>query len=219
MGQKQIETDSIAFDRLFDWLLGGLVVLGGLATSIAGIVGYSQIDRSEMSEVVRDADLQLEGLTEAEVIDAAVTLGQWGSLGLAAAGALFTLFGVAVVVVHGRARKNGTKTPRWVLGIAGATAATVLGFVPFSTALGGATAGYLDPDERASGAVTGAIAGLFSALPLLVVALFVAVGLFTGLAGEVVGAVAVVLATALFAVLVYTVGFGALGGFLGGWLR
>jgi hypothetical protein len=210
---------TIAFERLFDWILGAVLGIGGLLTSFIGSVVYGATERAEISRLVRDSEFQSEVLTETEAIDAIVALGRWGSIGLVATGILVALVGVAVVVVHGRVRERGADTPRWILGVAGATVATVLGFVPFSPVLGGAAASYMNPSERSSGVAVGAIAGLLSVLPLFAIAAFAAAGLFTGLVGEVAATVGLVLVVGLLLTTVYTVGLSALGGYLGDWLR
>ena len=205
----------VVFDRLFDWAIGALLTLVGLLSALVGGSLYYVVDRATVAEVVAASEFRSEVLTEPETVDLLWALGQWGGLGLVGVGVLSVAVGVAVVVAHGRARSAGRPTPRWVLGVAGAIVGTVLGFVPLSPALGGAVAGYLDPDRSATGLGVGAITGVFAALPAFVVALFVGVGLASGLPPSLVpAATAVVAFGALFA-LVYLVGLSALGGYLG----
>ncbi len=99
-----------------------------------------------------------------------------------------------------------------VYALVGAVAAVLLSFVPFSTVIGGALAGYLNGEEGLS---TGAWTGLFAALPLVLLA--VVVGLGSAMLPEplvqITGSVFVVIL--LFVVLLYSVVPAALGGWLG----
>jgi hypothetical protein len=105
----------------------------------------------------------------------------------------------------------------------GAVVAVVLAFLPLSTLLGGAAAGYLHRDD---GLKVGALAGVFASLPLLGVLLFVAglLGVFVpvgfGMNGMGVPlaaplALGVLLFGLVTLLLVYAVGLSALGGLLG----
>jgi hypothetical protein len=210
---------AVAFDRLIDWAIGALLGVVGLLVALGGVALYYGTDRSDVATLIRDAEFQSDILTEAEAIDALTAFGQWCGIGLVVAGAMIVLFGVAVVVAHGRARTDGRGTPRWILGVVGAIVSIVLGFVPFSPVVGGAAAGYLDPNQDASGIGTGIFAGLFVLLPVLVVAFFSGVGLFVGLPGEVAAVVAASFIIAILVALAYSVGLSALGGYLGSWLR
>jgi len=98
-------------------------------------------------------------------------------------------------------------------GVLGAIVGVVLFFLPFSTVLGGAAAGYLEGGEPRNGAVVGVVAGVVTTLPLLLVLWVVVavVGLFEPLALPV-----TVLATLLGAfILLYIVGLSVIGGVLG----
>ncbi|WP_373189822.1 DUF5518 domain-containing protein [Halolamina sp.] len=116
-------------------------------------------------------------------------------------------------------------------GLIGSIVSVLLSFLPFSTVLGGAVAGYLEGGDAADGAKVGTIGGLIAFVPvvliILVVALFVPVagmgmqmGTGMGLLG---GGVALAFWVSLFALLlfaaVYTVGFSVLGGVLGVYLK
>ena len=218
----QIRADSetaIAFDRLIDWGIGVLLGVVGLLGSLGGAALYYAVDHADIATAIRNGEFRSDILTEAEAIDALFALSQWSGIGLVVAGGLTMLIGITVVVAHGRARKAGRGTPRWILGVVGAVVGIVLGFIPFSPALGGAAAGYLDPARNASGAGSGTLAGVFASLPLVIVAGFAGVGLFLGLPGEVAVTVAVVLAVALLVSLAYLVVLSAIGGYLGGWMR
>lgn len=98
----------------------------------------------------------------------------------------------------------------------GAVAGVVLSFVPFSTVLGGAIAGYLERGTSEDGLKVGAIAGLIMFVPFLLFGYLVAAVLLFGNAPGFFGGFLVFVL--LFAA-VYTVGAAMLGGFLGVYLR
>jgi hypothetical protein len=110
----------------------------------------------------------------------------------------------------------------------GAVVGIVLSFVPFSTVLGGAVAGYLQGGDRAEGLRVGALSGAVMLVPIFLFATFFG-GVFFFAAGGVVlphEAVALSGAFALFALLfaliaglVYVVGLAAVGGFLGNYVK
>lgn len=208
-----------AFERLVDWVVGAFLCVGGVLIALGGAALSLGVSRADVTEVVYSPEFEVEGLTRAEAVDLLVALADWGGIGLVAAGLLLVALGVAVVVGHGRARREGRPTPRWVLGVVGAIVGSVLSFVPLSPLAGGAAAGYLDPDPTRSGLGAGLLAGLFASLPPLVVAVFVAVGLFVGFPGEAATAVVVLVGVGLVFSLFYLVGLSAVGGYVGGWLR
>jgi hypothetical protein len=218
--QSNGPSDSPAvFDRLLDWAVGALLGIAGLLSALVGWSLSYVIDRATVADVIAAGEFRSDVLTETQAVDLLSALSQWVGLGLVAVGVLSISVGVAVVVAHGRAREKGQPTPRWILGVIGAMVGTLLGFVPLSPALGGAVAGYLDPDPAASGLGVGIVAGLFAALPALVITLFLGAGLVTGLPAGLVPAAAAVFAVAVLFSLAYLVGLSALGGYLGRWLR
>jgi len=117
----------------------------------------------------------------------------------------------------------------FVNALLGGVAAVMLAFLPFSTVLGGALAGYLQGPDTGEGLKVGTLAGVVAVLPLLLVA-FLFGGVFlamvpfgmgmtdpgAGMFGAF-GILALVLLL-LFG-LVYTVGLSALGGILGAYLN
>ena len=105
----------------------------------------------------------------------------------------------------------------------GAVAAVILSFLPFSTLLGGAIAGFLEGPNERDGAAVGAISGLFMFVPIVFVGFLGlgVIGLGVGLSGAPAGGFAIgllFLGFLVVAALVYTVGFAALGGYLGSYL-
>lgn len=100
----------------------------------------------------------------------------------------------------------------------GAVVSIVLAFIPFSTVVGGAVAGYLQGGETGDGVRVGAIAGAVAALPILfILFLFLLVAPFAPLEFAAVGFFLV--AIAIFFVFAYSIGTAAVGGALGIYLR
>lgn len=103
----------------------------------------------------------------------------------------------------------------------GGVVGVVLSFIPLSTVLGGAVAGYLEGGDYASGAKVGAFAGLIALVPFVFL-----VGLmlfFTPMMGSPgpgsTVAFWVMLIFALGFAAIYIVGFSALGGILGAYVK
>lgn len=110
-----------------------------------------------------------------------------------------------------------------VTAFVGAIVGVVLSSIPFSTALGGAVAGFLEGPDGRDGTIAGTLAGLFMFVPmgLLAVAFLFILGFGFGLAGlplEGFVLLTLVLGFAVSVVLVYTVGLAAIGGYLGAYL-
>jgi hypothetical protein len=210
---------TIVFDRHVDWAIGAVLALVGLLGTALGGALYYAVNRPDVADLIHNSEFQSEILTEAEAIDALVAVGQWTGLGLVVAGLLTVLVGVAVVIAHGRARRAGRSTPRWIVALVGGLVGIVLGFLPFSPGIGGAVAGYLDPNRTASGFGIGAISGLFAAIPMVIVAGFTSVGLFIGLPTEAV--VAVLSVVSIVSVFAAAIGLAlsAVGGYAGHWIR
>ncbi len=104
----------------------------------------------------------------------------------------------------------------------GAAVAVLLAFLPFSTVLGGAVAGYLQHGDYRDGAVVGALAGLIALLPILALgSIFGGVLLMGPPVGMPHGFAAVgfvVLFLVFFFAMIYFLGLGALGGVLGAYI-
>ncbi|MFC7232568.1 DUF5518 domain-containing protein [Saliphagus sp. GCM10025308] len=103
--------------------------------------------------------------------------------------------------------------------LVGAAAGIILSFIPLSTLLGGAVAGYLEGGEPNDGVKVGAIAGLIMLIPI------VFMGMFFGLFFLGFGARGAPIAFGLMAFFMlafgalYTVGLSAVGGYLGIYLK
>lgn len=115
------------------------------------------------------------------------------------------------------------RTPNTLLNaLIGGVVGVVLSFIPFSTVLGGAVAGYFEGGDRLSGAKVGAIAGLIVFAPLVLVGLAVLVFVPVTAPDAGVGvqlALWVSLLVIVVLVAIYTVGLSALGGILGVYVK
>jgi hypothetical protein len=218
-GGQPGEPSPLAFSRTIDWAIGAVLGVFGALIALCGGALYAASSHAVVTDVIRNGEFESDVLTEAEAIDLLVALGQWSGVGLVVTGLLLVALGVGVVVLHGRVREADEPTPAWVLGVAGAIVGGVLSFVPLSPVLGGATAGYLDSDQTASGLGTGTLAGVFGSLPVLVVTVFSGIGLFVGVPGELAPAAAALLAFTAVLTLLYFVALSAIGGYLGAWAR
>jgi len=112
----------------------------------------------------------------------------------------------------------GTNT--WLNACIGAVAAFIFSFIPFSTVLGGAVAGYLEagPDGYGAtirdGLTVGGITGVFMFVPFIFVAF-----LFFGLAAAGAPAFGGFLLIVFLFVALYTIGAGMVGGAIGVYAR
>ncbi|QLG60895.1 DUF5518 domain-containing protein [Halorarum salinum] len=101
----------------------------------------------------------------------------------------------------------------------GAVASVVLVFLPFSPALGGALAGYLQGPDTDEGLRVGALSGVIAAVPIALLAVL-AGAFFLAVAPSRAAVVFLLfVVVALLFALAYAVGLGALGGLLGSYLR
>lgn len=211
-----------------DWLLGALVALGGVLSFLVGTVLALVVDREMLVAGVEDGTITVTTgtveLTDPEVVEVTRAVVSWTAVGLLMTGLGTVLFAGWYVLGRSRARRNsrpddppGTYIQSVVLG---AAATVLLSFLPFSPALGGVLAGYLEHSESGRTISVGALAGLLPMLPVLVLLAFVLGGTVVGLlAVEQAGAALLVgVATFLVVLLVATfgAGLGALGGYAGG---
>lgn len=112
-------------------------------------------------------------------------------------------------------------------GFLGGVVAVLVAFLPFSTVLGGALAGYLQGPDRRASMKAGALAGLVALVPLLLLAFLGAGFLFIvpvspgspGPGAGFWGFLAVAALTVGGVLGIYTVGGGALGGYVGSYLK
>lgn len=102
--------------------------------------------------------------------------------------------------------------------LVGAVISIVLAFLPFSTVIGGAVAGYLQGGETGDALRVGALSGAIAALPILFVLFLVSI-LLPFAPFEVAAAGFLIAAFVVFFVFAYSIGTSALGGVLGVHLR
>lgn len=114
-----------------------------------------------------------------------------------------------------------SKAPNTLLnGVIGGFIGVILGFIPFSTVLGGGVAGYLEGGDIKSGSKVGAIAGGVALIPMLIILAVVSV--FTPIIVVGHGGNVRILAAIIFFILfatIYILGFSILGGILGAYIR
>lgn len=98
-------------------------------------------------------------------------------------------------------------------GLVGGLAGVLLSFLPFSTVLGGAIAGYLEAGDDAAGVRVGGVAGAVAAVPYAV-ATWLALALEVDLPGPAVSTPVLLGGVAAF-LAVYVLGASVVGGVLG----
>jgi len=211
-----------------DWIAGAVIALVGLGLTVGGTVLAFAVDQDTLRESVQSGELTVvifeRELTEAETLEVAQAVANWTGWGLLVTGVLLVLFAVGYVVVRHRAHTaagpDESAGSYLSAAVVGAVVTAFVSFIPFSPAIGGGVAGYLESLRSERGIGPGALSGLLGAAPLLVILLFVTAGLYVGLAsvsaaGLEVVTVAVMLVAGLFAT-VFAVGLGAVGGYIGG---
>jgi hypothetical protein len=208
-----------------DWLLGAVLGVIGIAMSAVGIHMYTEIDQATIAEVVAQEDVQVNGLTESEFVNAADPFVDWLAAGIGLTGLIAVIGAVWFVVSRRRTRRQvsregGTTATFWACAVYGGALTTLISFViPFVSSIGGgASAAYLRNGE--SSARTGAAAGAMGTVLTLPLLVFLGAGTIAG--GEAIGESAAgvffagiivgggLIATAINAVI------GALGGVLAG---
>lgn len=215
-----------AVPEVLEWLIGALLALVGLGTTLGGSAvlwaSDDELIAEAIAEGVREGSVESDVLTPGELTAVATETAFWLGVGLAVTGLAMVAVGILYVVGRRRTRRSpDTGNPREVLfahAVLGAVATGVLSFVPASPILGGGVAGYVHR-KRGGPTKAGAVSGLLAALPLVGILVFLAIGLLSGFGAAGVGGLGVVLGIAMviaiLAALIYFVGLGALGGFLG----
>lgn len=103
--------------------------------------------------------------------------------------------------------------------IIGAVAGIVLSFIPLSTVIGGAIAGYLEDGDTNDGLRVGAIAGIIMLIPFVLFGLVFMMFLIGGGPGGAPIAFGLFGFLILLLAAVYTVGLSAVGGYLGVYIK
>ncbi len=206
------------------WLVAALLALVGLALLVGATALTVVVDRQMIAEGVASGQVE-STLTDAQTVEVASAVATWTGLGLFLAGGLVLVVAVAYLVAQRRRPEAGeggeeAQSYFWTSAVLGAVVSGVLSFVPFSPALGGAVAGYLEQPESGRTVGAGAASGLVAAAPVILVMVFVLVGVSLGLLAieksglAVLVAVVILLAVAFAAA--FGAGLGALGGYVGG---
>jgi len=226
--QDEQETQNEPLPEFVDWLLGALVGIGGMMFIIGGSTLTVISDGDLLAEAIEEGDVTVTvwtaELTDVEAIEVAETVIFWIGIGILLTGLGMVLFSVGYVFLrhraHRRYQRGETISSFGARAMLGAVITVFTSFLPFSPAIGGAVAGYLERSESTRTVTVGAIAGLLPVIPVVTLSLFLLVGLFSGLAAidrtvSAVPAAAVIFFTMM---VVATVGpvLGALGGYVGG---
>lgn len=224
---ENIESDSPTTPELpswLDWLLGGLVTVGGLLFALAGVFVFIVADRERIEAAVAADEFQVEGMTEPEFVELTLSLLPWLAAGLVLTGLAMAILGGAYIVHRRRVRNRamaGEQTSDYLAhALLGAVVSAVTSFVPLSPILGGGVAGYLERGDSERTMSVGAASGVLMSAPFLVVGLFAVGGVAMGFAsieGGGFGAmVAALVAVGGLISLGVTVVLGAAGGWIGG---
>lgn len=101
----------------------------------------------------------------------------------------------------------------------GAVVSVVVAFIPFSTVIGGAVAGYLQKGDQSDAIKVGALAGVFAAIPLVFAIMVLGTVIpflpAFGVPGSLSAIFGIFAFMILTFVLLYSVGLSALGGVIG----
>lgn len=207
-----------------DWILGGLVVVGGLLFAFVGLLLFVVPDRERIEAMVAPDAVQIEGMTKPEFVDVTLSLLPWLAAGLVLTGLAMTVLGVAYVVHRRRVRERaaaGESVSNYLAhALLGAMVSALTSFIPLSPVIGGGLAGYLERGDSERTTSVGAASAVLMSAPFLVLGLFAAAGLAAGFAaigdGGLGAMMAVVVVVAGLASLGVTVLLGAGGGWVGG---
>jgi len=205
---------------VIDWLVGLITGVIGLVLTAIGVGMYTQIDRAMITEAVTEEGVELNGLTESELITAAGQFIDWLTVGIVLTGIISVVGAAAFVVVRRRTRhqvaeEGGTTATFRACAVYGAVVTALVSFIPGSAAVGGGAAAYLHDGDSVRAGTAAGVVGTVLTIPLVA---FLAVGFIAaaGAVGELAGGVllAVLVIGAELVALVVNAGLGALGGFL-----
>lgn len=207
---------------VLDWILGGLIVLGGLLFALAGAVAFTVIDRERLETAVTAEDVDIEGMTEPEFVELVMSLVTWIGAGLVVTGLAMVVLGAAYVVHRRRVRERaaaGEPTSDFIAhALVGAMVSGVTSFVPFSPVIGGGLAGYLERGDSERTISVGTASAVLMSAPFLVLGLFGAAGLTSGFAAIDDGGPGAVMAVVVVVAGAFSLGFAAVLGAVGGWI-
>lgn len=214
--------------KFVDWAVAVVIALGGMLWLIGGSALMFLVDRAMLAEGIEGGTVTVTALstdlTEAEMVEVTSDVVSWTGTGLLLIGLGMMLFAIGYAVrrhrTHRRDRADGDNSSFGAFAVLGAVVSTVLSFLPFSTALGGALAGYLESAESERSVSAGALSGLLAILPFVGLALFTSGGLLTGLLGVTRQGlpifVGMIVLLSLAVGTAISAGLGAIGGYAGG---
>ena len=209
---------------VLDWILGILVVIGGLLSTLGGLFVFLVANREGVETVVMADDFHVEGMTEAEFVELMVSFLPWLAAGLVITGLAMTVLGIAYIVhrrrVHDRKAAGEPTSDYPAHALLGAVVSTLTSFIPLSPIIGGGLAGYLERGDSTRTVSVGVASAVLLSAPAFVIGLFGTVGLFLGF-GEIGGGRFVPMSVILLIVgglvsLGVTCLLGATGGWIGG---
>jgi len=210
------------YPRILDWVVPVVLVLIGLALVVGGAALLAGADRTLIREMVREGTIQSDAFTGPDLVDVTLATAWWSGIGLLVTGVAVWLAAVWFYVVRRRERgleaEGGRPSYVWSNAMVGAVASIVLSFVPFSQALGGAIAGYLQRGDRDANLKVGGLSGLLTGLPVALAVVFVFGGLIDGTLGVEDGNWAFLFVGLLAFTVVFTLLFVAVVGAIGGWI-
>lgn len=221
LGADHVATPLPAF---VDWIIGAVLAVGGLAGVLGGATMLLAVDRPAIERGVAEGAIQSDVLSGPDLVEVSLAVATWTAVGLLVTGVVMVLAGVAYLVARRRTHRRaeaGEPTSDYVaIALLGALVSGVLSFLPFSPAIGGAAAGYLERGESERVVSVGALSGLLTMAPVLALATFSMAGLAVGLSEIGEGTWAILAGIALLLVLAMVAvvggGLGAIGGFVGG---
>lgn len=206
--------------RAIDIVVAISLVLVGVGGAVLGGLLVSLADRDLILELVEEETIEGDFLTEAELVDLVYTGLIWGGAGVILAGIVLVIGGIVGIGYRRRLDQRieadeEQATPSLASNaLVGAVVTVVVSFVPFSSLVGGAVAGYLQQDDARAGFRAGIVTGLFLALP---VTLIFGV-LLTGIIIEGFVTVSLIILMSIIVSLIFTIIMTSLGGYIGGYL-
>lgn len=213
---------------LLVWILSGLVGLFGLVGTLLGVLLVDGADTEVLEQAMAEQSVEMNvtGLTEAEVVDLMVAGISGMGYGLALAGLLLVAGAVGFVVYQRRVGRElgvdgvGAVTTWTAVGL-GTFVAIITSTIipPFSVLVGGGVAGYLRRGGLTDGATTGGAAGGLTTVPLVAIFAGALYGFATGApaAAEFGGSAGMLFAFAFLSLtlIALAAAFGAVGGLVG----
>lgn len=224
-GRVEPESSDEVVPEIVEWLLAGLLAIGGLGMAMAGSAVLWVDDEGLIAEAIAGevaaGRIDTEYLTTAQLTEIATSTAFWVGIGLVLTGLAVVVVGIVYAVARRRARRSGAsqngRNRLFSSALLGAVATGLLSFIPASPIVGGAIAGYVQRTQATGPTRAGALSGALAAAPMVAILFFVMVGLAVGFGNAGVGlgiVVGLALAITLVATLLYFVGLGALGGYL-----